>query len=90
MDRNIIVNFTDDCAWEEWGSWVFKRCEVSSNEKLVSILHKVCNVSVHSPRAQWAKTLCRKLLQLIQHRMECCSDDNVYKKLKQYERILNL
>ncbi|KAF7669029.1 hypothetical protein LDENG_00263980 [Lucifuga dentata] len=40
-EKTITVNFTDDIMWEAWGKWVFNRCEVSSNEKLVMVLHKV-------------------------------------------------
>lgn len=87
--KSIIVNFSDDDAWEEWGAWVFKRCEVSSNEKLIMVLHKVCNISVHCLEVQWAKTFYKKLLQLIKHRIECCTDDDTYKKLKKFESILN-
>lgn len=89
-EKSIIVNFSDDDAWEEWGAWVFKRCAVSSNEKLVMVLHKVCNISVHCLEAQWAKTFYKKLLQLIKHRIECCTDDDdTYKKLKKFESVLN-
>lgn len=88
-EQNIIVTFTDDKAWEEWGAWVFRRCEVSSNEKLVRVLHKVCNISVNSLEAKWAKTFYEKLLQLVKHRIACCTEDDMQKKLKKFESILN-
>lgn len=69
--------------------WVFNRCEVSSNEKLVTVLHKVCNISVHCLETQWSKTFYRKLLQLIKHRIETCTDDDMSRKLKKFEGILN-
>lgn len=69
--------------------WVFNRCEVSSNEKLLTVLHKVCNISVHCLETQWAKTFYRKLLQLIKHRIETCTDDDMGRKLKKFEGILN-
>lgn len=87
MDK-VIVNFSDDRAWEEWGEWVFRRCEVSSNDKLVLILHKVCKISAHHLDGRWATAFSTKLLQLIRHRLEFCSDDDVYKNLKKFEAIL--
>ncbi|XP_040886704.1 NLR family CARD domain-containing protein 3-like [Toxotes jaculatrix] len=88
--ESITVNFTDDEMWEAWGQWVFKRCEVSSNEKLVMVLHKVCNVSAHCLEAQWAKTFYKQLSQLIKHRIESCTEEDVCKKLQKFESILNL
>lgn len=87
--ESITVNFSDDDTWEQWGEWVFKRCEVSSNEKLVMVLHKVCNISVHCLETQWAKTFYKQLSQLITCRIECCTEDDMCKKLKKFESILN-
>ncbi|XP_068164102.1 protein NLRC3-like [Antennarius striatus] len=88
--ESIIVNFTDDSAWTLWGEWVFKRCQVSSNEKLVTVLRKVCNISVHCLEVQWAKSLYRKLSQLVKHRIESCTEEDMSKKLKMFEGTLNL
>ncbi|XP_044040627.1 NLR family CARD domain-containing protein 3-like [Siniperca chuatsi] len=88
--ESVTVNFTDDDMWEGWGEWVFKRCEVSSNEKLLMVLHKVCNISVHCLEAQWAKTFYKQLSQLVKRRIECCIEDDMCKKLKKFESILNL
>ncbi|XP_042368406.1 NACHT, LRR and PYD domains-containing protein 3-like isoform X2 [Plectropomus leopardus] len=88
--ESVTVSFTDDKMWEAWGEWVFKRCEVSSNEKLVMVLHKVCNISVHCLESQWAKTFYKQLSRLIKHRLECCTEDDMCKRLKKFESILNL
>ncbi|XP_034425354.1 protein NLRC3-like [Hippoglossus hippoglossus] len=88
--ESITVNFTDDDMWESWGEWVFKRCEVSSNEKLETVLHKVCKVSVHYLEAQWARTFYKQLSQLIKHRIESCTEDDMCKKLRKFENILDL
>nr|XP_019951055.1 PREDICTED: protein NLRC3-like [Paralichthys olivaceus] len=87
--ESITVNFTDDHMWEAWGQWVFKRCEVSSNEKLVMVLHKVCNISVHYLEVQWVRTFYKQLLQLIKHRIESCTEEDMCKKLRKFENILN-
>ncbi|MEQ2228818.1 hypothetical protein ILYODFUR_012618 [Ilyodon furcidens] len=89
QDR-ITVNFTDEEMWQEWGKWVFKRCEVSSNEKLLAVLHKVCNMSNDSLELQWAKTFYSQLSQLIKRRIQCCTEDDMCKKLQRFDRILNL
>ncbi|XP_037336365.2 NLR family CARD domain-containing protein 3-like [Pungitius pungitius] len=87
--ESITVSFTDDCMWTAWGEWVFKRCEVSSNEKLVMVLRKVCNISVHCLEVEWAKTFYQQLSQLIKQRIECCTEDDMCRKLKKFENILN-
>uniref|UniRef100_A0A674NJ75 NACHT domain-containing protein n=1 Tax=Takifugu rubripes TaxID=31033 RepID=A0A674NJ75_TAKRU len=87
LGTGIMVDFTEDRVWEDWGKWVFNRCEMSSNERLLLILRNVCKVSGQPLDGHWAHT-CRKLLQLIEHRMESCSDPDVYKKLKKFKDIL--
>ena len=88
--ESITVNFTDDNMWEAWGDWVFKRCEISSNEKLVTVLHKVCNISACCLEAQWAKTFYTKLSQLVRSRIECCTEEDMCKRLENFQTVLNL
>lgn len=88
-ENSFVVNFTDDDAWKEWGEWVFNRCEACSNEKLLTVLHKVCNISVHCLATAWAITFYRRLLQLVQHRIENCTEEEISRKLKKFECILN-
>nr|XP_043878192.1 protein NLRC3-like [Solea senegalensis] len=89
--ESITVTFTDDEeTWEAWGEWVFRRCKVSSNDKLLMVLHKVCNISVHCLETKWARTFYKQLSQLIKHRIESCTEDDICKKLKKFENILNL
>ncbi|CAJ1086350.1 NACHT%2C LRR and PYD domains-containing protein 3-like [Xyrichtys novacula] len=87
--ESITVNFTDDDMWEAWGQWVLKRCEVSSNEKFVMVLHKVCNISAHCLEAKWAKTFYMQLSQLISDRIESCTEDDMCKKLRKFKSILD-
>lgn len=88
--ESITVNFTDDDMWASWWQWVFKRCEVSSNEKLVMVLHKVCNISVRCLEARWARTFYKQLSQLVERRIECCTEDDMCRKLKKFESILKI
>ncbi|XP_055369395.1 NLR family CARD domain-containing protein 3-like isoform X2 [Betta splendens] len=88
--QNITVSFTDSDMWGDWGTWVLKRCEVSSNEKLVKVLHKVCNVSVHCLETQWAVSFYKELSKLVKHRIELCTEDDICRKLQWFESILNL
>ncbi|XP_034533095.1 NACHT, LRR and PYD domains-containing protein 3-like [Notolabrus celidotus] len=88
--ESVTVDFTDDDMWEAWGQWVLKRCEVSSNEKLVTVLHKVCNVSAHCLEAKWAKSFYTQLLQLISGRIESCTEDDMCKKLRKFKSLLDL
>lgn len=89
-EKSITVNFTDDIMWEGWGEWVFNRCEVSSNEKLVTVLHKVCNTSVHLMETQWAKIFYKRISQLIKIRIESCTEEDMCKKLRKFDRILDI
>ncbi|KAM4714148.1 NACHT, LRR and PYD domains-containing protein 12-like [Anableps anableps] len=87
---SITVNFTDEELWQEWGKWVFRRCEVSSNEKLVTVLHKVCKKSDDCLELHWAKTFYSQLSQLIKKRIQCCTEDDMCKKLQRFDSLLKL
>ncbi|XP_072543925.1 protein NLRC3-like [Salminus brasiliensis] len=82
------VSFTDDSMWEDWAKWVLQRCEVSSSEKLVTFLHKVCDISIHSLESTWAKAFYSSLTQMIKTRIEQCLEEDVQRKLKKFEAIL--
>ncbi|KAG9274209.1 NACHT, LRR and PYD domains-containing protein 3-like [Astyanax mexicanus] len=83
------VSFTDDRMWEDWAKWVLQRCEVSSSEKLVTFLHKVCDISICSLESSWAKAFYSSLTQLIRIRIEqCLEDEDVQRKLRKFEAIL--
>ncbi|KAI4905041.1 hypothetical protein NFI96_016018 [Prochilodus magdalenae] len=84
------VSFTDDSMWEEWAKWVLQRCEVSSSEKLVTFLHKVCDISICSLKCSWAKTFYLSLTHLIRTRIEQCLEEDVQRKLQKFEDILTL
>lgn len=88
-ENSLVVNFTDDDAWTEWGVWVFNRCEASSNEKLVTVLNKVCKISAKCLEITWAKAFYRRLSQLVKHRIEICTEEDMSRKLKRFESILN-
>lgn len=84
----FTVSFTENVMWEEWASWVLQRCDVSSSEKLVTILYKVCDISVCSLDSQWAKAFYRSLTKLIRTRVEQCLEEDVRWKLEKFETIL--
>ncbi|XP_017326626.2 NACHT, LRR and PYD domains-containing protein 1 homolog isoform X2 [Ictalurus punctatus] len=85
----FTVSFTESSMWKGWASWVLQRCEVSSSEKLVKILYKVCDISVHSLESQWAKTFYKSLTKLIRTRIEQCLEEDVRRKLEKFETILS-
>ncbi|XP_076828016.1 NACHT, LRR and PYD domains-containing protein 3-like [Brachyhypopomus gauderio] len=86
--QTFIVSFTDDSMWEGWTQWVLQRCEVSSSEKLVTFLQKVCDVSLCGLESAWARTFYVSLSQLIRTRIEWCSEEDVQRKLEKFEAIL--
>ncbi|KAJ3585056.1 hypothetical protein NHX12_013778 [Muraenolepis orangiensis] len=85
----LTVAFTEDAMWAEWGRWVFSRCAVSSNEKLLAVLYKVCKVSVLHVEADWAKTFYRDLGGLVRSRVEQCTEDNMRKRLEKFTSVLS-
>ncbi|XP_056156468.1 NLR family CARD domain-containing protein 3-like isoform X2 [Lampris incognitus] len=86
---SFVLRFTDDVVWEEWGRWVLARCEVSSNEKLVTVLCKVCNISIHCLEILWAKGFYKRLRQLIKNRIAQCTEDDMRRKLEKFENVLS-
>ncbi|MCI4377502.1 hypothetical protein PGIGA_G00204190 [Pangasianodon gigas] len=84
----FTVSFTENSMWKDWASWVLQRCEVSSSEKLVTILFKVYDISVRSIESQWAKTFYISLTKLIRTRIEQCMEEDVRRKLEKFETIL--
>ncbi|KAK0139886.1 NLR family CARD domain-containing protein 3 [Merluccius polli] len=89
--NSLTVDFTEDGMWTEWGRWVFNRCAVSSNEKLLAVLYKMCKISTDCLATGWAKTFYRDLGQLVKSRIEqCTEDDDMRKRLEMFERTLCL
>lgn len=86
----FIVSFTENSMWQDWAQWVLQRCEVSSCEKLVTILYKVSDISVCSLESQWAKTFCRSLTHLIRTRIDQCLEEDVRRKLEKFETVFTL
>ncbi|XP_072315379.1 NACHT, LRR and PYD domains-containing protein 3-like [Eucyclogobius newberryi] len=86
---SIATNFTNDHTWDGWGEWVLKRCEVCSNDKLITVLHKVCKTPVHCLEDQWVKTFYRNLHKLVESRIECCAEEDTCKKLKRFQSTLS-
>ncbi|KAF4089313.1 hypothetical protein AMELA_G00064920 [Ameiurus melas] len=85
----FTVSFTESSMWKGWASWVLQRCEASSSEKLVKILYKVSDISVHNLESQWAKTFYISLTKLIRTRIEQCLEEDVQRKLEKFEKILS-
>ena len=86
----FTVAFTNDSMWEEWSKWVLHRCEGNSTEKLVSVLHKVCQSSRCRLDIPWTRSFYRKLLELIRTRIDKCGDDDddVRKRLETFASIV--
>lgn len=82
------VSFTEDSMWEDWAKWVLQRCEVSSSEKLVPFLQKVCDISIRTVDSRWAKAFYMSLKQLIRSRIEQCLDEDMQRNLEKFEAIL--
>ncbi|KAJ8262091.1 hypothetical protein GJAV_G00162070 [Gymnothorax javanicus] len=86
----FIADFSNDSTWEGWGSWVLQRCEVSNNEKLLTFLNKVCNISIYSMEINWVVEFYRKLREMIRTRIALCGDEDVQRKLVKFLDILAL
>ncbi|KAL4641555.1 la-related protein 7 [Arapaima gigas] len=86
--RCFFTGFTEDNMWEDWGRWVLERCEVSTDEKLVAILYKICNISIHQMEIQWARTFYTNLVQLIKVRIDQSTEEDMRRKLEKFQKIL--
>ncbi|XP_036407709.1 NACHT, LRR and PYD domains-containing protein 3-like [Megalops cyprinoides] len=85
----FVAGFTNDSMWAEWGDWVLQRCKVSNDEKLLTVLCKVCNISIHSMEICWVQTFYKKLTQLIRTRIDTCSEDDIRRKLEKFQKMLS-
>ncbi|CAL8376433.1 NLR family CARD domain-containing protein 3 [Gadus morhua] len=86
---SLTVDFSEDAVWAAWGDWVLTRCSVSSNEKLLTVLHKVCKISTHYLETGWAHTFYRDLGRLVKSRVEQCTEEDVRKRLETFEGVLS-
>ncbi|KAL2078968.1 hypothetical protein ACEWY4_024712 [Coilia grayii] len=84
--------FTDDSMWEQWGTWVLRRCQGNSAEKLLSVLQKVCPRQ-RTLEVPWTRRFYRQLLELIVERINQCSDEDdedrdIRRKLQEFASAL--
>ncbi|CAL8327503.1 unnamed protein product [Lota lota] len=86
---SLAVDFSEDEMWAGWGLWVFNRCAVSSNEKLLTVLYKVCKISPHYLETGWAQTFYRDLGRLVRSRIEQCTEEDMRRKLEKFEGFLS-
>ncbi|XP_061108128.1 NACHT, LRR and PYD domains-containing protein 3-like [Conger conger] len=86
----VIADFSNDDTWIGWGDWVLQRCEVSNNEKLVTFLNKVCNISIYCMEIGWVETFYSKLTEMIRTRIDVCSEDDIRRKLVKFLDILTV
>uniref|UniRef100_A0AAY3ZWI9 NACHT domain-containing protein n=1 Tax=Denticeps clupeoides TaxID=299321 RepID=A0AAY3ZWI9_9TELE len=84
----FTVSFTDDLMWEQWVQWVLQRCNVSNTDKLVTVLYKICKVSVCDLEIPWARGFYTRLLKLIRERKDKCDEDDLRRKLEKFESIV--
>ncbi|XP_078533601.1 NACHT, LRR and PYD domains-containing protein 12-like [Lissotriton helveticus] len=90
----IISGFNDDRdIWQEWCDWIFQRCEVCSDEKLVSFLSKVCRgVSLSRSEEQdptWMLEWYIQVAKLLNERIKKCNVDNIKRRMRTLEETFS-
>ncbi|KAJ1206268.1 hypothetical protein NDU88_001677 [Pleurodeles waltl] len=90
----IIAGFNDDRDfWQEWCNWIFQRCEVCSDEKLVSFLSKVCR-GMRLSRSEdkdpeWMIEWYNQVSKLLLERIKKCNVDNMKRKMGTLEETFS-
>ncbi|KAM4807730.1 NACHT, LRR and PYD domains-containing protein 3-like [Rhinophrynus dorsalis] len=86
--RSVIVAHIDDnfgqAFWQGWWDWIFQRCNICSDEKIVSFLTKVwrglglCN----GKNTDWMSNWYIEVDKLLQERIKYCSVNNIKKRME--------
>ncbi|XP_073445379.1 NACHT, LRR and PYD domains-containing protein 3-like [Dendrobates tinctorius] len=85
--QSIIVAHIDEKYgkdfWQGWWDWIFQRCKLCNDEKIVSFLTKVyrglglCN----GKDTEWMKDWYMQMDEFLQERIQQCSIKNIAKKM---------
>ncbi|XP_030046611.1 NACHT, LRR and PYD domains-containing protein 3 [Microcaecilia unicolor] len=91
---NLIISDFNDASgrdfWEGWFQWIFQRCEICTDEKLVSFLTKVCRGLSLCQGTDWACEWYAEMAKLLQKRMQHCLVDNVKRRMHTLEQIFSV
>ncbi|CAN2388940.1 LRR and PYD domains-containing protein 3-like [Pristimantis euphronides] len=91
--KNIIVahideNFGQD-FWQGWWDWIFHRCKICNDEKIVSFLTKVyrglglCD----GKDTEWMRGWYMQMNDFLQERIQQCSVKNIAKKMEELKQM---
>ncbi|KAM3937160.1 NACHT, LRR and PYD domains-containing protein 3-like [Leptodactylus fuscus] len=93
QDKNIIVAHIDENYgkdfWQGWWDWIFQRCKICNDEKIVSFLTKVyrglglCN----GKNTEWMKDWYMEINYFLQERIHQCSIKNIAKKMEDLRQM---
>ncbi|KAM5191753.1 NACHT, LRR and PYD domains-containing protein 3-like [Mantella aurantiaca] len=79
IDENLGQEF-----WEGWWDWIFQRCKMCSDEKIISFLTKVyrglslCN----GKETEWMRHWYTQVDSFLQERIQCCAIKNISKRME--------
>ncbi|XP_073495197.1 NACHT, LRR and PYD domains-containing protein 3-like isoform X2 [Phyllobates terribilis] len=86
--KSIIVAHIDEKYgkdfWQGWWDWIFQRCKICNDEKIVSFLTKVyrglglCD----GKNTEWMKDWYMQMDEFLQERIQQCSIKNIAKKME--------
>ncbi|KAE8630736.1 hypothetical protein XENTR_v10000936 [Xenopus tropicalis] len=91
--RNVIVAHIDESFgidfWQGWWDWIFQRCKICSDEKIVSFLTKVFSgLSVFNEKnTSWMNTWYTEVDKLLQLRIRYCSITNIKKRMESLQQM---
>ncbi|XP_071974670.1 NACHT, LRR and PYD domains-containing protein 3-like [Engystomops pustulosus] len=92
-DKSIIVAHIDETYgkdfWQGWWEWIFQRCKICNDEKIVSFLTKVyrglglCD----GKEAKWMNDWYIQINAFLQERIQQCSIKNIAKKMEDLRQM---
>ncbi|OCT99940.1 NLR family CARD domain-containing protein 3 [Xenopus laevis] len=91
--RNVIVAHIDESFgidfWQGWWDWIFQRCKICGDEKIVSFLTKVFSgLNVCNERnTSWMRTWYTEVDNLLELRIRSCSVTNIKKRMQSLQQM---
>ncbi|XP_066430065.1 NLR family CARD domain-containing protein 3-like [Eleutherodactylus coqui] len=91
--KSIIVAHIDEHYgkdfWEGWWDWIFQRCKVCNDEKIVSFLTKVYRgLGLCDGRdTEWMRNWYMQIDEFLQRRIQQCSIKNIAKKMEDLRQM---
>ncbi|CAH2301248.1 NACHT, LRR and PYD domains-containing 3-like [Pelobates cultripes] len=90
----IVVHIDNDYGeefWQGWWGWIFQRCKMCSDEKIVAFLTKVYRGLglCHGKSTTWMDNWYTQIDQFLQERIKNCPVNNIRKKIETLKQMFH-